>query len=187
MIKLQFLKTTFLILAISQLIFSQKKDMSIIDFLNIPGISSVSLSPNGKKIVYTLSESDWKKNKQIPHLWLADLSTGISQKITFEKKGISNPKWSPDSKWISFTSSKEGFIDDEDGEFDSGNNQIYLLPTKIGSPKKLSNHRTGVSNIMWSNDSKYLYFLASDPKPKEQILAERDGYDVYSFDNNRTQ
>ena len=187
MIKLQFLKTTFLILAISQLIFSQKKDMSIIDFLNIPCISSVSLSPNGKKIVYTLSESDWKKNKQIPNLWLADLNTGISQKITFEKKGLSNPKWSPDSKWISFTSSKEGFIDDEDGEFDSGNNQIYLLPTKIGSPKKLSNHRTGVSNIMWSNDSKYLYFLASDPKPKEQILAERDGYDVYSFDNNRTQ
>ena len=135
--------------------------MSIIDFLNIPGISSVSLSPNGDKIVYILSESDWKENKQIPNLWLADLNSGISQKITFEKNGLSNPEWSPDSKWISFTSSKDGFIDDEDDEFNSGNSQIYLLPTKIGSPKKLSNHRTGVSNIKWSNDSKYLYFIAS--------------------------
>ena len=161
--------------------------MSIIDFLNIPGISNVSLSPNSSKILYILSESNWKENKQIPNLWLADLNGGISQKITFEKKGLSNPEWSPDSKWISFTSSKEGFIDDEDDEFDSGNNQIYLLPTKIGSQKKLSNHRTGVSNVKWSKDSKYLYFLASDPKPKEQIVAERDGYDVYSFDNNRTQ
>ena len=187
MINIQFLKTIFLVLASTQIIFSQKKDMSIIDFLNIPGISSVSLSPNGNKIVYILSESDWKENKQIPNLWLADLNSGVSQKITFEKKGLSNPKWSPDSKWISFTSSKEGFIDDEDDEFDSGNNQIYLLPTKIGSQKKLSNHRTGVSNVKWSNDSKHLYFLASDPKPKEQIVAERDGYDVYSFDNNRTQ
>ena len=187
MIKLQFLKTTLLVLASSQIIFSQKKDMSIIDFLNIPGISSVSLSPNGNKIVYILSESDWKENKQIPNLWLADLNSGISEKITFEKQGLSNPEWSPDSKWISFTSSKEGFIDDEDDEFDENNSQIYLLPTKIGSPKKISNHKTGVSNIAWSNDSKYLYFLASDPKPLEQILAERDGYDVYSFDNNRTQ
>jgi len=187
MIKLQFLKTTLLVLASSQIIFSQKKDMSIIDFLNVPGISSVSLSPNGNKIVYILSESDWKENKQIPNLWLADLNSGKSEKITFEKQGLSNPEWSPDSKWISFTSSKEGFIDDEDDEFDENNSQIYLLPTKIGSPKKISNHKTGVSNIAWSNDSKYLYFLASDPKPIEQILAERDGYDVYSFDNNRTQ
>ena len=68
MFKFQYLKTVFLILASSQIIFSQKKDMSIIDFLNIPGISSVSLSPNGKKIVYILSESDWKENKQIPNL-----------------------------------------------------------------------------------------------------------------------
>ena len=187
MLNIQFLKTIFLVLASTQIIFSQKKDMSIIDFLNIPGISSVSLSPNSSRILYILSESDWKENKQIPNLWLADLNSGTSQKITFEKEGLSNPEWSPDSKWISFTSSKEGFIDDEDDEFDSGNNQIYLLPTKIGSQKKLSNHRTGVSNVKWSNDSKYLYFLASDPKPKEQIMAEKDGYDVYSFDNNRTQ
>ena len=132
MIKLKFLKTTLLVLALSQIVFSQKKDMSIIDFLNIPDLSSVSLSPNGDKVVYILSESDWKENKQIPNLWLADLNSGISEKITFDKQGVSNPEWSPDSKWISFTSSKEGFIDDEDDEFDANNSQIYLLPTKIG-------------------------------------------------------
>ena len=82
MFNIQFLKTTLLVLASTQIIFSQKKDMSIIDFLNIPGISSVSLSPNGNKIVYILSESDWKENKQIPNLWLTDLNSGISQKIT---------------------------------------------------------------------------------------------------------
>ena len=40
--KIQILKTILLILISCQIIFSQKKDMSIIDFLNIPGISSVS-------------------------------------------------------------------------------------------------------------------------------------------------
>ena len=57
------------------------------------------------------------------------------KKLHLKRKDLANPEWSPDSKWISFTSSKEGFIDDEDDEFDSGNNQIYLLPTKIGSQK----------------------------------------------------
>ena len=145
MLNIQFLKTIFLVLASTQIIFSQKKDMSIIDFLNIPGISSVSLSPNSSRILYILSESDWKENKQIPNLWLADLNSGTSQKITFEKEGLSNPEWSPDSKWISFTSSKEGFIDDEDDEFDSGNNQIYLLPTKIGSQKNFQITELGLA------------------------------------------
>ena len=98
MIKLKLLKTVLFILVSSQIIYSQKKDMSIIDFLNIPGISNVSLSPNSSKILYVLSESNWKENKQIPNLWLTNLSDGISQKITFEKKGIGNPEWSPDSK-----------------------------------------------------------------------------------------
>ncbi|RZP10631.1 MAG: S9 family peptidase [Flavobacteriales bacterium] len=187
MFKLKLFKTALFILFSSQIIYSQKKDMSIIDFLNIPGISNVSLSPNSSKILYILSESNWKENKQIPNLWLANLSDRISQKITFEKKGIGNPEWSPDSKWISFTSSKDGFVDNEDDEFNSRNNQIYLLPTKIGSAKKLSNHRTGVSNVKWSKDSKYLYFLASDAKSKDEITAEKEGYDVYSFDNNKKQ
>ena len=88
MIKLKLLKTVLFILVSSQIIYSQKKDMSIIDFLNIPGISNVSLSPNSSKILYILSESNWKENKQIPNLWLADLNDGIPQKLHLRKKGL---------------------------------------------------------------------------------------------------
>ena len=87
MLNIQFLKTIFLVLASTQIIFSQKKDMSIIDFLNIPGISSVSLSPNSSKMLYILSESNWKENKQIPNLWLTDLNDG-APKIRLKKKGL---------------------------------------------------------------------------------------------------
>ena len=80
MFKLKLFKTALFILVSSQIIYSQKKDMSIIDFLNIPGISNVSLSPNSNKLIYILSESNWKENKQIPNLWLADLNSGVSQK-----------------------------------------------------------------------------------------------------------
>ena len=62
--------------------------MSIIDFLNIPGISNVSLSPNSSKILYILSESDWKENKQIPNLWLADLNMEHPKKLHLRKKGL---------------------------------------------------------------------------------------------------
>ena len=65
--------------------------MSIIDFLNIPGISNVSLSPNSNKLIYILSESNWKENKQIPNLWLADLNSGVSQKLHLRKKGLAIP------------------------------------------------------------------------------------------------
>ncbi|MDE3741214.1 hypothetical protein [Maribacter polysaccharolyticus] len=55
--------------------------MSVIDFLNIPAVSSPRLSPNGKQIVYTLSESDWDANKQVEHLWIENLEKGTSDQF----------------------------------------------------------------------------------------------------------
>ena len=48
---------------------SEKKVMSIVDFLNIPGVSSIQLSPDGKEVLYVFSESDWEENKQVGHVW----------------------------------------------------------------------------------------------------------------------
>ncbi|MDH4057154.1 MAG: hypothetical protein OEU76_00250, partial [Cyclobacteriaceae bacterium] len=61
-----FLVVCFTIPSFSQ--NTQKKPMSVIDFLNIPGVSNPQLSPGGKQFTYELSESDWKKNKQIKHI-----------------------------------------------------------------------------------------------------------------------
>ena len=81
---------------------NDKRSMSVVDFLNIPGVSNPQLSPDGTKLIYILSESNWKANKQISHIWLANTDGTDAHQITFGPGGVSSPSWSPDGKWISF-------------------------------------------------------------------------------------
>lgn len=153
-----------------------KKSMSIIDFLNIPNLNNAKLSPDGKRFVYLLSESDWKENKQVGHIWRQDVSGTNRLQLTNGSKGESNPSWSPDGKYISFAAKR-----DKDEEI-----QVYLIMNMGGEAMRLTNHPASVRNIQWSPDAQSIYFLASDEKSKAWKKRQQLNDDVYAFDENYT-
>ena len=156
---------------------NDKRSMSVVDFLNIPGVSNPQLSPDGTKLIYILSESDWKANKQISHLWLVKSDGNDAHQITFGHEGESGPLWSPDGKWISFLAKRN---DDEE-------NQIYIMRSDGGEGQRLTNHKTAVSSHKWFPDSKTIYFLANDTLNKEEETAKKLKDDVYPLDENYKQ
>ena len=151
-----------------------RKAMSVIDFLNIPAISNPKLAPDGKTFIYVLSESNWKENKQIGHIWRKDVAGSNLIQLTNGLKGESSPAWSPDGKYISFLAKRKP----------AKENQIYLIRNIGGEAKQLTNHETAVRSVQWSPDAQSLYFLASDPKSKEEKLNDKLKNDVYALDEN---
>lgn len=156
---------------------NDKRSMSIMDFLNIPGISNPRLSPDGTKLIYILSESNWKANKQISHIWLVQSDGDDAHQITFGPGGVSNPLWSPDGKWISFLAKRNA--DEED--------QIYIMRTDGGEARRLTNHKTAVSSYQWTPNSEMIYFLANDTLSKKEKRAKELNDDVYAMDENFKQ
>ena len=156
---------------------NDKRSMSIVDFLNIPGVSSPRLSPDGTKLIYILSESDWKANKQISHLWLVNADGDDAHQITFGQAGESSPLWSPDGNWISFSAKRN----------DDKENQIYIMRSDGGEGRKLTNHKTAVGSHNWFPDSETMYFLANDTLTKEEEGAKELKDDVYPYDENYKQ
>jgi tricorn protease len=79
-------------------------------------------------------------------VWQASLTSLQAKRITSFRGQASNPKLSPDGKWIAFT-----------GQY-SGNFDVFIIPVNGGSPKQLTWH-PGTDKVKgWSPDSKSIIF-----------------------------
>ena len=156
---------------------AQKKDLGVIDFLNIAGLSSPQVSPNGEEMLYVLAKSDWKENKQVGHIWRINTDGSDDRQITFGSSSESNPTWSPDGSTICFLAQRH----EDEGK------QIYLMRADGGEGKRLTDHPVAVSSVSWSPDGDDLYFLASDTLSDAEKKAKKLYDDVYALDEDYQQ
>ena len=96
-----------------------KRPMSIDDIMSMKNVGGPTISPNGSQVVFTVSgwehpnaKSDTAKgdtHEMRSHVWLvaADGSAPARQ-ITFSERGESAPQFSPDGRWIAYTSNESG-------------------------------------------------------------------------------
>jgi len=160
--------------ALSPLSAQSPRPMSIVDLLSVPRLADPRLSPDGRDIVFTRSDADWKSGKRITHIWRVPADGGAPLQLTHGAESETTPRWSPDGKTIAFTA-KRG-----DDEFE----QIYLLPVDGGEARRLTSHASAVSDITWAPDGSALYFSAPEPKTADEKAREKNKDDVYAYDEN---
>jgi len=133
--------------------FADKRAFTIEDLYRLKSVSDVRLSPDGRSILYTVGTPNLGKGKKVSHIWMMDSDGGNPHQITWSEKSESSPNFSPDGKWISFVSSREG------------SSNLYLLPVAGGEAHRLTKISTGVSDTLWSPDGKWIAF-SSDVYPE---------------------
>jgi dipeptidyl aminopeptidase/acylaminoacyl peptidase len=151
--------------------------MGLVDLLNIPRLADPDLSPDGRAVLHTRAESDWKSSRRLTHIWRAPTDGGDAVQLTTGAGSETQPRWSPDGRTIAFIT-KRG-----DNEFD----QIYLLPRDGGEARPLTSHASAVSRISWSPDATTIFFTAPDPKSAEEKTREKVRDDTYAFEENYKQ
>ena len=152
--------------------------------LEMKGAFSPEISPDGKRVVYEVSRTNWEDNAFERDLWIVDTATGEGHQLTASKKSSTNAAWSPDGKWIAFLSDRPGQISGTP----EGKKQIYVIAADGGEARQLTKVETGVNNLAWSPDSKRMAFSAEDPEPKAmKDRKEKYGeYEVVHADYNMT-
>jgi dipeptidyl aminopeptidase/acylaminoacyl peptidase len=131
------------------------------DLLMIKSVGSVAISPDGKWVAYTVRETDFKADAN--HIWIADPASGRKYQLTRGDKSAENMAWSPDSRWLGFTSNRVG-----------DKNQIFAIPPDGGEAVLLTNVETGVNGFEWSPDGKSIAFTASPSK--KEVAKNRKEY-----------
>lgn len=138
------------------------------DLMALKSVGGARVSPDGRRVAYTVTETDLAQDAYVTHIWLVDAGGGEPLQLTRGPKSASGPAWSPDGKWLAFTSSR---VDDK--------SQVFAIRPDGGEAVQLSKAETGVNGFAWSPDGKAIAFTASDPVTDE-AKARKDFYGDYA-------
>ena len=143
--------------------------------ISVKAVGSPRVSPDGKKVVYAVSEAVMTSDKSefVSQLWMGDVATKKNVQLTFGEKSSSNPKWSPDGNWIAFTSNRK-----------DNKNNIYLLSANGGEAEPLTEVKSGVSNFEWAPDGRSIAFTMTDAKTDEEEKNDKAKNDFRWVDEN---
>ena len=156
---------------------------SIDQALEAQTASGAALSPDGQRVVYEVSRTNWKSDAFERDLWIADRA-GNTHLLTSQVKSSSGARWSPDGKRIAFASDRPGQV----AETKADTRQIYVIDPMGGEARQVTKLDDGVDGYEWGADSKTIAFTTKDPQSKAQKdRVERYGeYTVIDGDEQMT-
>jgi dipeptidyl aminopeptidase/acylaminoacyl peptidase len=78
------------------------------DWYRLTTVSSPAISPDGSRIAFTVQTVNDRENKYHREVWVAPTAGGTPVRYTSPGAESSNPRWSPDGKYLFFTSNRPG-------------------------------------------------------------------------------
>jgi dipeptidyl aminopeptidase/acylaminoacyl peptidase len=172
-----FFALSFGLLAAALASGQDKRPMTIVELIDVPLVGSPRLSPDGSQILYTRTDTDWKKNGRTTHIHRIDADGSGAVQLTNGEEGESSPRWSPDGSRVAFLA-KRG--EDE-------HTQIYVMRNRGGEASPLTAHDSSVGSFQFSPDGEHIFFVAPDPKSAEEKKKDRLQDDVFAFDEDYKQ
>lgn len=78
------------------------------DWYRVANVSAPVLSPDGKRVAMTVTTSKETENRRHSEVWVVNAAGGEPQRWTSPSTESANPRWSPDGKYLFFTSQRPG-------------------------------------------------------------------------------
>ena len=165
------------------------------------------MHPDGERIAFVVTESDFEESLNISHIWLTewpmqdeDEAVGSEEKaqidfppppaspedltrqLTFSRDGEDYPKWSPDGRYLAFLSARPDPTKTEDDEDEEPVVQIWALPEAGGEAYCVTDAKEGVLDYAWCSDSESLVYLAPEPRPRPLESVRKEERDRRKID-----
>ncbi|MCL1908790.1 MAG: S9 family peptidase [Holophagaceae bacterium] len=130
--------------------FSQsKRAVAIEDLYRLKGVSGISLSPDGTKMLLQVSTQDLRASKRSTNIWLVDTSSGKCVQITHSDRSNFSPFWSNDGSTIYFSSNREAGL------------QLWAINLGGGEARRLTSFGPGVEAPILLPSGNQVIFKAS--------------------------
>ena len=143
--------------------------------MKVKAVGAPRVSPDGSRMVYTVNEAVTTPDKSefVTQIWMANIATKQNVQLTFGEKSSTSPKWSPDGKWIAFTSNRK-----------DNRNNLFRLSIDGGEAEPLTDLKSSVGNFEWSPDGRSIAYVMTDPKTDEEEKNDKGRNDFRWVDEN---
>ncbi len=132
------------------------RPLALEDLERMNEVRDPQCSPDSRTVAFVVSSTDAKEDKSHSHIWMVDIDGQNERQVTSSQDSESSPKFSPDGRYLSFTSSRPGA---------AKGNQVWLLDRRGGEAVQLTDLKGRLQGYEWSPDSKSLAMVVGDPDP----------------------
>lgn len=139
--------------------------------INVKQFSDLQLSPDNQFAAYAVREPslDQSKDVFVSRIYITPIQCPTEKRLLYSpEQSASQPKWSPDGKWISFISSQ------------SGANNLYMISTQGGDAIALTQVTDSIETYRWSPDSQRIVFMMP-----EKLTTDAENLS-YIYENERS-
>ena len=159
-----------------------RRPLQLADLDTFRDVRDLAIAPDGGWVAYTVAAADVARDKDDADVWMSNWAGTEHLRLTASPDRESQPRFSPDGRWIAFLSSRSAGEDDK-----ASGGQVWLLSRQGGEARRLTDRKGGVSDFQWAPDSARLVLVGDDPdpdeaagkdekKPKKPIVIDRYGF-----------
>ena len=121
------------------------------DVYGLTGAADPRISPDGTRVAYVVWSIDEESSQYLSSIWVAPVDgSGEPQRFTSGERRDAMPRWSPDGRWLAFTSNR--------GTDEKTPANLFVIAAEGGEARKLTDRKESVEKIAWSPDSTRIAF-----------------------------
>src|SRR6266851_8616563 len=118
----------------------------LVTLLLVFAFTSLAFAREAKLVRYPSYSNGRIAFTYLGDIWTADENGQNIQRLTVNKARDAYPRFSPDGKWIAFSSDRNGNLD------------VFIIPSGGGTAKQLTFHSADDNVLGWSPDGRGVLF-----------------------------
>ncbi|WP_263350389.1 S9 family peptidase [Acidicapsa acidisoli] len=152
-----------------------KRPMTFADMMQMRRLGDTDVSPDGKWLLYSVTDVDLAQNTRTPKLWIQPVTGGEPKQVEGTQPADGGARFSHDGKQLLFLSSRSGSQQIWLADFDlatgtttnirNATKNVRNPATNVGSPTSNAENPAinipEADNALWSPDGKSIVFTAS--------------------------